>query len=107
MTPQKWLAWYDEGRITGHETVFRLVQAATDHDPTSFAELVPADTLTELRAKTVYIPTPDEFRIVRSVCRIGPFDAAEEAAKKLTEKERFVAGLRAWKAYFDAQQAQG
>ncbi len=102
MTPQRLLAWYEAGQITANDAVGQLCRLAAETDPATFAELLPAEWVDEVRAKTVRIPRPEEFFILRSVCNAGPYDPAEEVARERVEKERYVTGLRTWKAYFES-----
>lgn len=99
MTPQKVLAWYEEGRITAGDAVLRLCDLAAILDPATFAELVPAEWLADIRERTVNIPTLDEVLIIWGATWVGP--PVAYAAWEREAKERYVAGLRAWKAYFD------
>ena len=100
MTPQKVLAWYEEGRITATSAVIDLCQFAADRDPATLAELVPAEWLADIRERTVDIPTPDSVRIVFGGTWVGSAEAY--ATWERAEKERYVAGLRTWKAYFES-----
>ncbi len=95
MTPQKLLAWYEKGTITDTEAVNRLINLALEQDPAAFATDVPAEWLAELREMSSRTPPPRTFRLVS---RAGPFNPEEWAA----EQERYVAGLRTWKAYFES-----
>lgn len=100
MTPQKLVTWYEEGRITAMSAVIDLCRLAADRDPATFAPEVPAEWLAELREMSNQSPPPRTVRL-ESVCSLEPFDSEKEAARKKAERERFVAGLQAWKEYFD------
>lgn len=102
VTPQKVLAGYESGRIVAGEAMFRLCHLAVEYDPATFADQMPAEWLADIRQRTADIPKPEEFRIFGSVCNAGPLDPAVEAAKEIAAKERYVAGLRTWKAYFES-----
>jgi hypothetical protein len=106
MTPQKLLAWYEEGRITAMSAVIDLCELAADRDPATFAAEVPAEWLDQLHEMSSRTPPPRTARLV-SVCRAGPFDPEEWEAQQKAERERFVAGLKAWKAYFDSADTTG
>lgn len=105
VTPQKVLYRYEAGRITVGSAVIQVCQLASDQNPATFAESLPSEWLTELRERTANIPTPEEIRIVWGVTWVGTPEAYSVWEK--AEQERYVAGLRAWKAYFDAIGSQG
>jgi hypothetical protein len=107
MTPQKIIPHYNLGLMPTGEATSKLVLAATEHDPASFAESMPEELLVALQEQSRQIPRPEEFFILRSVCENPPTDPEERAARDKAEKERYVTGLRTWKAYFDAQKTQG
>lgn len=106
MTPQKLMAWYEKGYITGHEAVNRFIELAMEQVPDSFAAFLaetPAEWLAELRERTVVVPRPEELISIRPYCGTEPPDVDAMRAKEQEGKERYIAGLRVWKAYFDAQ----
>ena len=107
MTPQQLVAWYQKGVITGHEAVNRLVKLVIDQAPAGFAVELPAEWLADIREQSADIPNPDEMLLVESVCNDESWTPEKHAARQRAEKERYVAGLRVWKAYFDAQSSQG
>ncbi|MCU0702766.1 MAG: hypothetical protein MUF18_02115 [Fimbriiglobus sp.] len=96
MTPQRALAEYEHGRTTETEAVIDLCRLATEYAPATFAQLMPAEWLTDIRKQTELLPD------VRRWFRPGM-----TAAEVSRGTERYIAGLRAWKAYFDDQAAQG
>jgi hypothetical protein len=104
MTPQKLLADYEKGRITTTGAVNSLIHLAIGHDPASFVTDVPEEWLAELREMSSRNPPPRTFTLA-SVCNAEPFDPEEEATREKAARERYVAGLKTWKAYFDAQTA--
>ena len=109
MTPQKLLAYYERGMFTDHEVLNRFIDLAVDLNPATFATFaadVPAEWMDELREMSSQSPPPRTFR-VGSWCSAEPFDPEAWAAQQKAERERYVAGLRTWKAYFDAQATQG
>jgi hypothetical protein len=110
MTPQKLLGFYERGVFATGEMVSRLCSLAADHDPASFVDQVPPELLADVREQSAIIPKPEEVLSVHGGTYMRDLTAEEQAAKEereQQEKERFVAGLRAWKAYFDAQNSQG
>jgi hypothetical protein len=100
VTPQKVLAWYEEGKITSCGAVLQFCGLAATLDPATFAEMVPAEWLADIRERTVNIATPDNVRIVWGITWVGSPGAY--AAWEKAERERYVAGLRTWKAYFES-----
>lgn len=102
MTPQRLLTLYERGVIANGEMVYRICNLSAEFDPATFADQVPTERLADIRELTERIPKPENVLILQSVCRAEPADRAEDAARERHEKERYVAGLQAWKAYYDA-----
>ena len=102
MTPQKLLAYYERGMFVAGETVFRLCQLATEYHPATFAMEVPTEMLADIRQQSQDIPKPDEMLIAQSVCNEESWTPEKHAATQRAEKERYIAGLRTWKAYFES-----
>jgi hypothetical protein len=102
VTPQKLLAYYERGIFVGGETVYRLCQLAKEYQPATFAEQVPAEMMADIRERSGNIPKPEELLLVQSVCNDESWTLEKHEARQRAEKERYVAGLRAWKAYFDS-----
>lgn len=102
VTPQKLLALYERGMFSDHEAASRLCDLAAEFEPATFAELVDVGLLADIRERSAVIPHPGELIRVGSYCGVEPPDPVEEAARVQVERERYIAGLRAWKAYFDA-----
>jgi hypothetical protein len=100
VTPQKVLDWYEQGRMVAGEAVCRLCDLATRYEPATFAESVPTEWLADIRDRTTNIPTPEQVRIVFGGTCVGGAEAYKAWEK--AEKERYVAGLRTWKAYFES-----
>lgn len=100
MTPEKILSAYERGILTSHEAIGKLCLLALEFDPATFATLLPTEWLNYLRERTVRIPEPEEVIFLRSWC--GGEPSEQWLAEERAEKERYVAGLRTWKAYFDA-----
>jgi hypothetical protein len=96
MTPQGVLTDYHKGRTTETGAVIDLCLLATEHDPATFAQLMPTEWLADVREQAELLPQ------VRRWFRPGMSEAEWSR-----EQERYVAGLRAWKAYFDTQATQG
>jgi hypothetical protein len=101
MSPQRLLAAYEEGQITAIHCIGRFCSFAVEVDPATFARLLPEDWLAEIRDRTIRIPRPEELIVVSPVCNSTPIDPVEWANRNRLETERTVAGLQAWKAYFD------
>ena len=101
MTPQKLLALYEKGYFTDTEAVNLFIDMALDQDPAKFAVGVPAEWLAVLRELSSQTPPPRTIRL-GSWCSAEPFDPVAWAAQEKAGRERYVAGLRTWKAYFDA-----
>lgn len=105
MTPQKLLAYYEKGYLTDQEVMNRFIELAMEQAPDTFAAFladVPAEWLAELCERASVIPRPDELISIRPYCGLEPPDFEAIRAKEQEGKERYIAGLRAWKAYFDA-----
>jgi hypothetical protein len=84
------------------ETVFRLCQLATEYHPVTFALEVPTEMLADIQEQSANIPNPDEILLVESVCNDESWTPERHAARQRAVKERYVAGLRTWKAYFES-----
>lgn len=106
MTPQKVLAWYEQGRITAVEAVNLFIDHALDQDPATFAVGVPSEWLAELRELSDQDPPPRTFRL-GSWCNAEPFDPEAWAASERAARERYVAGLRTWKEDFESVERLG
>lgn len=102
MSPEAIIRAYESGRIVRDHAVSELCRIASGIPPATFADVVPDEFVEEIRTKTVRIPRPEELFILRSVCNAGPLGPVEEAAEERVEKEQYVEGLRAWKAYFES-----
>lgn len=102
MTPQKVLALYERGVFATGEMCSRLCSLAADHNPATFSDQVPPELLADIRERSALIPHPGELIRMGSYCGVEPPDPVEEAAREKAETERYIAGLRTWKAYFES-----
>jgi hypothetical protein len=99
-TPETVTASYERGILTKDEALFRLFILAIEFEPAAFATQMPAEWLADIRERTRNIPTPEELLFLFGGMWVGSMQ--EYAALKKSEKECYVAGLMAWKAYFDS-----
>ena len=75
--PEKLVAAYQRGMITGHELGSLLIQAAANHPPEEILPLVPDELLDDVRQQGLNPPKrPEDMRFARSVCNVGPYDSA-------------------------------
>jgi hypothetical protein len=102
MTPQKVVAMYERGAITGHEAAMRLCDFAATLDPATFVQVVPEELLRDIRERTADIPHPDQARRFAMGSYVSTLDPEAEKARVLAESRQYVAGLRTWKAYFES-----
>ena len=93
----RYVASYHRGVLTAVEVATRLVELATTFDLASVAAETPDAVLAEVRGRTTDIPNPEDV----IVFRFGP-GFGQGTEEERAEQERYVAGLRTWKAYFDA-----
>lgn len=105
MTPRKLLALYERGVFSDQEAVNRFVELAMEQAPDTFAAFltnVPEEWLAELRERTAVIPRPEELISVRPYCGLEPPNFEAMRAEEQKGKERYIAGLRTWEAYFES-----
>jgi hypothetical protein len=96
--PAKLLRWYEAGRVTRHELLLRLLQAAAEREPAEIAADLPTDLLAEVRERAAVPPaTPDGCRVIGSVCAGPGFDAEAHFRE---ESRRLYDGLWRWHGYF-------
>ncbi|MDY3554647.1 hypothetical protein R5W24_003773 [Gemmata sp. JC717] len=74
--PEKLVAGYHRGMITGHELVWQLITAATRISPKELLPLVPEELLNDVRQRGLNPPDSPEAapRVIASVCSTGAFD---------------------------------
>ncbi len=97
MTPHRYLTSYDRGHLTASEVAERLINLVAEHPPADYGGDVPEPILDVIRRRTEVIPNPEEVIIFRFGPGYGKGTPEERA-----EQERYVAGLRTWKAYFES-----
>jgi hypothetical protein len=96
--PAKLLRLFEAGAITRHELLLRLCQAAAERAPAELVAGLPAHVLDEIREWVVRQPTsPDECRVIRSVCAGPGFDAERHFRE---EARQLYDGLWRWHRYF-------
>jgi hypothetical protein len=93
--PNKLVAAYNRGMITGHELTFRLIQAAARHPPEEILPLVPEELFADVKQRGLNPPErPEEMRFAQMVSAIGPYDTSK------WEREQQVAYYDgAWRWY--------
>jgi hypothetical protein len=94
----KLIRLYEAGAYTRHEMVLRILQAAAERSPAEIAADLPPDVLAEVRERSATAPvTPDECRVIGSVCAGPGFDAERHFRE---ESRRLYEGLCRWHGYF-------
>lgn len=99
--PAKLVGEYEAGRVTRHELLIRLCQAAAEQPPADLAPAVPADVLAEVRERSSAPPaTPDGCRVFY----MGGFTGSGGfwAQQFREESRRLYDGLWRWHRYFAA-----
>jgi hypothetical protein len=100
--PKQLIASYDRGMITGHDLVFRLIQAAAIHEPEEILPLVPEELLAEVRDRGLKPPArPEDMRFFQSVCNSGPHDSA---AWEREQQTTYYEGAWRWYRFLTHQQ---
>lgn len=102
--PERLIRMWEEGKIGNSECESRLCELASRHPPASFADKVPAEFLDEIRERTVNIPRPEDLISIFGGTVILATQADVDAwhQEREARKVRYVEGLRAWKAYYEA-----
>ncbi|MEO2089364.1 MAG: hypothetical protein ABGY75_07695, partial [Gemmataceae bacterium] len=99
---QRIIADYQKGRITATEASLNLCEAVLKHDVAGFAQDVPEQVLAMLREWAQQLPFVGRVYRLESTMYTTPPDPKERERRESEEMERRTAGLRTWKAYFDA-----
>jgi hypothetical protein len=98
MSASKFVQLYDDGAITRHDAMTRLIQAAADFSPEVLAGELGADWLADLKSETASPPgRPEEIVWVESVCAGPGFDWEAHRAEMV---RRVFAGALRWHQYF-------
>jgi hypothetical protein len=94
--PHKLLAGYEQGHLTAHELVTRLIEAAAEQPPEELVPPLPADILLALRQRAAEAPTEGGVYIWGGNLMPG-VDPQEFMADK---KRIWGEGVRRWRGYF-------
>jgi hypothetical protein len=109
LTPDVILGAYRSARMHQCEVVSRLCKLATTADPSTFASQIPQRYLDEIRQLTEHITQPSELISLfgGTLSLRSEADVQEWHREQAEGRERYVAGLQAWKAYFEQQGPAG
>jgi hypothetical protein len=100
--PEKLIASYDRGMITGHELAFRLIQAAAIHPPEEILPLVPDELLAEVRERGLNPPARlEDMRFARMVSISEP---DELMAWEREQQATYYEGAWRWYRFLTHQQ---
>ncbi|MBN9119795.1 MAG: hypothetical protein J0I06_11660 [Planctomycetes bacterium] len=102
--PEKLVATYNRGMITGHELVLRLIEAATQYPPEEILPLVPEELVAELKQRGTNPPDrPEAVRTVQAGCYAGPHDPQAWERKEREDRAAYYEGVWRWHEFWAEQ----
>ena len=93
----RYIDYYHRGVLTASEVATKIVELATSFDLATVAAETPKEILAQVGRRAVDIPNPEDV----TVFLIGP-GFVKGSQQEREAQERIIAGLRAWKSYFES-----